>query len=288
MAIKRSTGLVDKLNGIKTNMLSNGEFSSTTTSWSTTGSSGTLTSAASGQAGNCLQIANAGSASGDAYQDITTVAGRIYKLTLYFKKGTGTAGGSVEVGTTGAPTAIINGAAMTDAAWTQYSHVFLATGTTTRITLRNESATSAETALFDTVVCEEIYDGFIEIMKNCKCKVYAGTQAASADTGASDTNLIVTVANAGNGMTFEPSSNGVVAKATAETWSGTISLAGTNTATWARFYVDGDDTTATSTTAPRFDCTINTSNADIIVGSASCTNGLTFQINSFSYTAPKS
>lgn len=284
MTIKRSTGLVNKLNGIKSNKLLNGDFSSNADNW--TGSSASLSSVAIGQAGNCLQVSNSGAASGAAYQDITTVAGRIYRLDVYFKKGTGSAGGSVEVGTTGAPTSLINGAALTDASWTQYSYVFIASDTTTRITLRNESSTGSETALFDTVVAEEIFDGFIEVMRDCKCNIYTASQPATADAAATGT-LLVTVSNNGTatGLTFEQSANGVVAKSTTETWKGSIVTTGT--AAWARFYEHGDDVTQISTTAARFDCTIGTSSADIIVGSTTCTQGLDFTINAFTYTAPK-
>jgi hypothetical protein len=284
MAIKRSTGLVNKLNGIKTNKLLNGDFASDATSWTATSAS--LSSVGSGQSGNCLTITNSGAASGSAYQDVTTVIGRIYKLTLYFKKGSGVSG-SVKVGTTGSPTSLIDGAALTDAAWTQYSYVFIASATTTRITLRSDSTTSSETALFDTVVLEEIFDGFIEIMRNCKCNVYTASQPANADAAATGTLLVTVSNNSGaDGFTFEESSNGVVAKATAETWSG--SIAQTGTAAWARFYEQGDDVTQISTTAARFDCTLGTSGTDIIVGSTTCTQGLVFTINAFSYTAPKS
>lgn len=285
MAIKRSTGLVNKLNGIKTNLLLNGTFSSDATSW--TSSSASLSSTAGGESGNGLTITNSGAASGSAYQDITTVVGRVYKLTAYFKLGTGSAGGSVEIGTTGTPTLYVNGPALTDSSWTQHSYAFVATATTTRITLRNESTTSSETALFDTVVCDECLDGFIEIMRNSKCNVYTASQPATADAAATGT-LLVTVSNASTatGFTFEESASGVVAKSTSETWSG--SIAETGTAAWARFYQDGDDPTQISTTMARFDCTVGTSGTDIIVGSTTCTQGLVFTINAFSYTAPKS
>lgn len=283
MAIKRSTGLVDKLNGIKTNIIANGEFGSDYASW--TASSATLASSAGGQAGNCLTITNSGAASGTAYQDVTTVVGRIYKLTLYFKKGTGVSG-SVEVGTTGSPTSLIDGAALTDAAWTQYSYVFIASATTTRITLRSDSTTTSETALFDTVVLEEIFDGFIEIMRNCKCNIYASPQPANADAAATGTRLATITNNeTATGLTFEVSANGVVVKATSETWKGNIDSSGT--AAWARFYEHNDDPTQISDTAARFDCTVGTSGTDIIVGSTTCTQNLKFEITGFSYTAPK-
>ena len=98
MALRLSTGLRNKLLGINTELITNGGFGSATTGW--TASNATLASVASGQSGNCLEITETGSASpGQAYQDITTIIGRPYKLTLYFKKGTSDYG-AFHLGTT--------------------------------------------------------------------------------------------------------------------------------------------------------------------------------------------
>lgn len=284
MTIARSTGLVDKLNGIKTNKLLNGDFASNADNWTASGA--TLTTPSGGVTGNALTITNSGAASGSCYQDITTVVGRVYKISYAFKLGTGAAGGSVEVGTTGSPTALINGAAVTDAIWTTYSAVFIASATTTRITLRNESAVSAETARFDDVVCEEVFDGFVEIMRNCKCNVYTTPKPATADAAATGTLLAtVTLNETATGLTFDASVNGVVGKPSSEIWKGNISTTGT--AFWFRFYESGDDPSLLSTTAARFDGTVGTSGTDMIVGSTTLTQDLKFEITGFSYTAPK-
>lgn len=286
MTIARSTGLVDKLNGIKTNKLLNGAFESTIAGADWLSSAATLSNPTGGVTGNALTVTNSGAASGAAYQDITTVVDRIYKFSVAFKLGTGAAGGSVEIGTTGSPTAIINGPALIDAAWTTHTYVFVATATTTRITLRNESTTGAETARFDDAVCEEIFDGFVEIMRNCKCNIYSTPKPATADAAATGTRLAtVTLNETATGLTFDASVNGVVGKPSTEIWKGNIDSTGT--AVWFRFFEAGDDPTQISTTAARFDGTVGTSGTDMIVGSTTLTLNLKFEITGFSYTAPK-
>lgn len=283
MAIKRSTGLVDKLNGVKTNKLLNGAFSSATTNWSSV--TATLTSVAGGQAGNCLSVASTTSAAGRAYQDITTVVGRLYRLSVYFKQGTG-ASGSIHIGTTGSFTSIYSSTALSDGSWTLYEVPFIATATTTRITFRSDSTNDGETALFDTAVAEESLDGFIEIMRGCQCNVYTTARPATADAAATGTLLATVTLNSGaDGLTFTESSNGVVSKPGADVWSGSILESGE--AAWFRFYEHGDDPTQLSTTAARFDGSIGTSGADMIVGSTTLTQNLVFTITGFDYTAPK-
>lgn len=286
MTIKRSTGLVDKLNGLKTNLVLNGSFESNAhDNWTGSGST-TLTSPASGNTGNALTVASPTGAAGTGYQDIPTVVGRVYRISFYFLKGTG-ATGSVAVGTTGSPTSILNVTGLANTSWTLYERSFIATATTTRITLQSDSTTLNETARFDDVVVEEVFDGLVEIMRNCKLAIYSGAQAANADTGASGGNLLVTVSlsSGATGLTFTTSANGVVSKPGGETWTG--SIAQTGTATWFRFYEAGDDPSLLSTTAARMDGTVGTSGTDMIVGSTTLTNLLTFTVNGFSYTATK-
>ena len=286
MAIKRSTGLVDKQNGLKTNMVLNGSFESNAhDSWTANGST-TLTSPAGGTSGNALTVASPSGTAGSGYQDITTVVGRVYKISWYFQKGTG-ASGSVLVGTTALPSSILNVAAMTDASWTYYERAFIATATTTRITLQSDGTTLGVTARFDDVLVEEVLDGLIDIMKGCFIDVYSGTQAVNADTGAVGANKLVTVSvnSTGTGLTFSTSVNGVCSIPAGVAWSGQISQSGT--ATWFRCYQAGDDPTTTSTSAARFDGTVGTSGTDMVVGSTTLTTLLTFTVNGFAYTATK-
>jgi len=282
MAFRRSTGLRNKMLGIEAQMATNGTFDSDTTGW--TSDSATLSSVAGGQSGNCLQIAETGGVNpGQAYQDITTVVGRAYMVDFYFKQGTA-ASGRLLIGTTGDADSINVGIPLSDAAWTLYSVPFVATATTTRITLQSDDATATETSLFDELVFHEAEDGFRGIMRNCKCNVYTGSQPTDADTAASGT-LLYTLTESGDGstgLTFDVSVGGVVTKADAETWQGVASNAGT--AGWFRFYEDGDTPGSASTTFARLDGACATSGAQMNMSSTSIANGATQTVTEFEYT----
>ena len=129
-------------------LVTNGGFGSDTTGW--TASASSLASVASGQSGNCLEVTNSGAASGSAYQDVTGLTvGETYKVSVYFKKGTGVSG-AIKVGTTTDDDYYGSSTGLTDAGWTEYSFYFTAVETSARITFVNESEISTETALFDT------------------------------------------------------------------------------------------------------------------------------------------
>lgn len=287
MALRKSTGLRDKFMGIKTNLVTNGTFDSTTTGWTASGS--TLSAAAGGASSTTgLQVENSGAASGLAYQDITTRAGRVYVLTLKGKLGT-SAGYGVKVGTTAVDDAILPLLTFADATLTERKIAFVSSGTTTRISLVNTSSTAGHTVLFDDVVVEEVLDGFAEIMRNCKINIYTGAQPASANDAATGT-LLVQITKGGDGstgLTWEPASgNGVASKPVSDTWQGTASATGT--AGWFRCFEEGDDPSASSTTAARFDGSIATSGAQINMTSTSISSGSVQTISSFTYTDPAS
>ena len=257
MALRLSTGLRNRLLGITTEKISNGTFDSATTGW--TASNATLSSVASGQAGNCLSIAESGSASpGQAYQDVTTKIGHLYRLSLYFKKGTADSG-LYYIGTTGSPSAIFTSDALSDADWTQYTTYFIATATTTRITLESTDATAAETSLFDTVCLASMAHSLQDIFAGGFIYIYTGTQPSSANTAPSGT-LIATFSNDGDGITFDDAASGVISKAAAETWTATVSENGT--AGYFRLAAAGDLGT-TNTTDERIDGAIATSGAEM-------------------------
>ena len=137
-------------------LVQNGDFTVDTDpppGWTASGS--TLTTDAGGQVGNMMTVASNGNNLGKAYQDLTTVVGKIYKLELYFKKGTAD-DGKYMIGTTGDEDAIYDSGALSDAAWAAKSHAFEATATTTRITMQTTDATDTETSLFDEIACYEI------------------------------------------------------------------------------------------------------------------------------------
>jgi len=285
MALRISLGMRNKLLGAKTNLLTNGSFTSDTTSWTATDS--TLASVASGQDGNALEITETGGANpGKAYQDITTVIGRTYKVTLYFKLGT-SAAGSFMIGTTGDEDAIYDSGALTDAAWTKQTTWFEATAETTRVTLQSDDATATETSLFDEVLIEEILDGFNEIFREFKLTIYTGAQPTAADDVSSGTELVtISLSGGATGLTWSEASAGAVSKLDTENAQGTATATGT--AGWFRCYEKGDDPATASTTKARFDGAIATSGAELNMSSTTITSGAVQTISSFTYSQPAS
>jgi hypothetical protein len=285
MALKLSTGLRNKLLGLSTNLITNGAFTSAATSW--TASNATLSSVASGQSGNCLEISETGSASpGQAYQDFTTKIGRLYKLTYYFKKGTADSG-RVDVGTTGDPDALIVGVAHSDASFALYTKYFTATATTTRVTLESTDPTSGETSLFDTVAVESVLDGFRAIMLDAKMNIYTGAQPTDADSASTGTLLVTISDNAGSdGFQWNEAASGSIGKLTAQTWSGTA--VATGTAGWFRVFEEDDTPSGASTTAARFDGAVAVSGAELNISNTSIETSSTQTISSGSFTLPAS
>lgn len=278
MTLRRSTGFLNKSGGIKTNKLTNGTFSTDTTGWT---ASGATLSVSSGS----LSIANSGAAVGQAYQDVSTVVGRIYKVTVDFTKGTGVSG-SIRIGTTSSPTSILISPSYTDATVSNKALAFVAIATTTRITLQSDSTTSGETALFDNVVLEDVFDGFADIFKGCKINVYTGTQTISADNAATGT-LLYTLTNNDDGvtgLTWGESSGGVVSKTSTESWKGTAVAAGV--AGWFRCYEFGSDPSTLNTVDARFDGAIATSGGEINMSNTTIELGAVQTCTSFTYTQP--
>lgn len=286
MTLRLSTGMRDRIVGTAADdLLTNGNFDTDTTGW--TASSATLASVASGQSGNCLEITETGSVNpGQAYQDITTVVGRTYKMSFYFKQGTA-AEGKVHVGTTADHDAILSSFPLTDVAWTQHNVAFVATETTTRITLESVDPTAGETSLFDEVVVDEMCDGVKEMLRGCFINIYTGAQPADADSAASGT-LLCTISESGgaNGLTWEDAADGVIAKLATETWQG--DAVATGTAGWFRVYEAADTPANASTTAVRFDGAIATSGGQMNISNTSITSGATQTVSTFTYTQPGS
>jgi len=115
-----------------------------------------------GQATNCLDLTNTTAAAGYAYHNVTTITGCAYTLDYYFKKGT-SASGHVLIGITTDTDSLYDSGALSDADWTAHTKTFIATATTTRITLKNTSATSQETSLFDGIVLNRVYYDYVYI-----------------------------------------------------------------------------------------------------------------------------
>lgn len=284
MALRLSTGLRNKLMGIKTNLVSNGAFGADTSGW--TGDGATL-AAVSG----VLEITNSGSAAGSAYTDITTRIGTVYKLSFDVDIGTGTTV-QVQVGTTADPDANLTSPSYSDATLTGKELVFIATATTTRITFVNESTTSGHLIQVDNVVAEEILDGFGEIMRNAKIAIFSGSQPTNAADASAGTLLITVGKNldsgsgAVDGVTWDESVAGVVSKPAGDTWSG--KAVATGNAGWFRVYQEGDDPTQASSTMARFDGSVATSGGEMTVTAVAMAADSIQTIGAFTLTQPAS
>lgn len=286
MTLRLSTGLLNKQMGVSAGILTNGTFDSDTTGW--TASDSVLASIAGGQSGNALEIAESGGVNpGQAYQDISTVVGRAYKLTYYFKAGTA-AEGRVLVGTTGDPDAIADSGALSDADWTQHTILFLATDTTTRITLQSTDATAGETSLFDEVVLDVLYDGFKEIMRGCKFALFTGTPPASANDSSGTSTLLCTLSDAGGsgGLNWDDADGGAVVLDSSQTAQGTAVASGT--VGWFRCYESGGDPTQASETEARFDGVVSTSGGQMDINNTAIAAGAVQTLGSYTFTLPSS
>ena len=111
----------------------------------------------SGQAGNCIDITRTSGLVGieDA---ITTVVGKLYKLTYWQKNNSG--GGRVKVttGTYWGGTVLYDSGDISNVGWTEYTAVFEATTTTTYIGLAHAAGSATQ---FDTVSVHEVVPGCV-------------------------------------------------------------------------------------------------------------------------------
>lgn len=284
MSLRLSTGLRNKMLGINTNMVINGAFDSATTDWIDV--TATLSSEASGQDGNHLRVASSGANPGQAYQDITTKIGRLYKFTAYFQKGTADAG-AIKIGEDGTPDALYDSGVLTDAEWALKTAYFVATATTTRITLESTDATDTEYSGFDTVILSEVLNGFQSIMDDCTIHIYSGTQPATADDVATGTKLVSITDNAGvNGLKWLDADAGGINKPSNQTWGGTASTTGT--AGWFRCCEEDGDYAAASSTEARFDGSVAVSGAQLNISNTSIEATSAQTVASFSVNLPSS
>ena len=90
----------------------------------------------------------------------------------------------------------------------------------------------------------------------------------------------------GNGLEFEDDpTDGEIEKSASETWSGAAIASGT--AGWFRFVGNATDAGGASTTLPRIDGSIGVSGADMNISSTTITSGRTYTIDNFVLTLPE-
>ncbi len=147
----------DATESLGAELITNGGFAADTTGW-TAGSGATLDSVAGGQAGNCLRITEGVNPSPYAYQDLTLVEGKLYKLTCYIKQGTESTW-FINAYDTDNSSFIASDTGESTAAWVLHTFYFtVPVGcSTVRIRIYNIAAGGGVTTIFyDTVVCKEV------------------------------------------------------------------------------------------------------------------------------------
>lgn len=116
-------------------------------------------------------------------------------------------------------------------------------------------------------------------------KIYSGSPPASADDAASGSLLCtISLNSTGTGVNMaSTATGGVLAKSTAETWSGVVALSGA--ATYYR-HVAASDTGAASTTQARLQGEIATAGAELNLSSTTLTSGATQTVDYYSVALP--
>lgn len=280
-----STGLRNKLLGIKPNKGSNGSFTADTSGWNTTG--GTFTSVAGGQSGNCgKQVVSGGTVCAD-YQDIVTKVGHTYKITIYHKNGSaGTTTGRIKIGTTSVPTTYYDSGTISDGSWTARNIWLIATETTVRVTLETVGTVAADETLWDEITFITMSHSIQDIFNGGFLELYTGSRPSSADDAPPGT-LLVRIYSDGvsAGLSFDDAASGIISKKSTETWSGTGITSGS--IGWARLKTVGDGG-STSTTDERLDLNVSTTGASINLSSISVQSGVPLSISNFTITLPAS
>jgi hypothetical protein len=137
-----------------------------------------------------------------------------------------------------------------------------------------------------------------DIMANGTICIYSGSQPANADSVESGNLLMQITLNSGaftagvstNGLNMGLSTDGVLAKAVGEVWSGLgLSAAGTGVAAgWFRWYANAMVTGA-STTSVRVDGSVgNSSTYELQMSNTIIVENGPATISTFTYTTPKS
>lgn len=130
------------------NLVSSGEFENNVSGWIAYRSN--LYSVEGGQSGNCLKIIASDNAMSYAYYAVPTEVGKMYKITVYFRRGTA-GNGQIKVGTAMDVEDLYYSGILSNTDWKQYDGIFRAVTTTTYITLVNLTSVKGQTSFFDTI-----------------------------------------------------------------------------------------------------------------------------------------
>ncbi|MEI6462087.1 MAG: LamG-like jellyroll fold domain-containing protein [bacterium] len=141
-------------------LITNGTFDTNATGW-TAAAGGTGASVAGGFSNNALQTTiGSGGTYGYVYQSITTVVGKMYRISMYVKNGTGN--NSIYSGTSQGGNENISYGYSGGTSWTLLTRYFVANATTTYIRLGPGTSNLNDTAYFDEVSVKEVTDTQID------------------------------------------------------------------------------------------------------------------------------
>lgn len=143
------------------------------------------------------------------------------------------------------------------------------------------------TALRNSILSEESLEATLE---GGLLYLFSGTPPASVNDATSGNTLLCTISTggAGTGLNFDAAASGVLAKAAADTWQGTVIPAG-GTATFFRFVeglTESDATDAAGTSIKRIQGTVGVAGADLNLSSVALVGSATQTVDYFSITMP--
>lgn len=133
-----------------------------------------------------------------------------------------------------------------------------------------------------------------DIMKDGKIMIYTGAVPSDPDDGIGTSTLLITITESAgtfvhgafdNGLEFENDpTDGVMEKASGETWQGVAVVSGV--AGWFMMVGNPTDALGSSTTLPRIIGSVGLSGSDLVIGSTNIVSGRTYTIDEFSFTLP--
>lgn len=283
MALRISTGLSNRMLGITTEKIVNGDFEAAIgAEWTPVGAATITKEAGTGRSGTDAGLVGNVAGAGDVYQDVTVKADRPYLIRVYTQRvGAGNTG-AIEVGISGNTTKYGNITGLDEASYTEHTFYFepVTADTTIRLTLVAE--TSGQSYRFDDIDFNSLAHSFQKLFNKGFIEIYTGTQPASPDDAPTGTKL-VTIYSDGSavGISFDDAASGTLTKAAAETWSGTA--VDTGTAGWFRLIGPGDGG-GSSTTDERLDGAVATSGAELNLSSTAIVSAAVQTISTFSLT----
>lgn len=161
------------------------------------------------------------------------------------------------------------------------------------LTLLTGIVDTAEAFAAATIICAAEGGSLKDILRDGVLRIYSGSQPTDPDDAVAGTLLLEITESAGafahgafaNGLEFGDAANGVIAKASGETWQDQGLASGT--AGWFRFCANPTDDGSASTSLPRIDGSVGTSGADLNLSSVSIVAGSTYTIDTYSLTLPE-